>query len=89
LDRDRDTLKRGAFGVPHPESGDIVRGDSGDPVGTPADRMLVWVEGDFIEYYLPEREYGRSATVAFTLRDGAPVPHVDPRSPQQMDWSSS
>ena len=55
--------------IPHPATGDIVRGDSGHPVGTLAGRMLMWVEGNYIEYYLPEREYGGSATVAFTLRD--------------------
>jgi hypothetical protein len=33
--------------------------------------MLMEAEGDYIDYYLPEDDYGESATVTFTLEDAS------------------
>ncbi|MGB9358416.1 MAG: hypothetical protein WCC01_07655 [Acidimicrobiia bacterium] len=55
--------------VPHPGTGQIDRGESERSPGTLAGWILMWVEGDYIEYHLPEGEYGESALVAFTLMD--------------------
>ncbi|MGB9359915.1 MAG: hypothetical protein WCC01_15310 [Acidimicrobiia bacterium] len=57
--------------IPHPGTGQIDRGESERSLGTLAGWILMWVEGDYIEYHLPEGEYGESASVGFTLRDAA------------------
>jgi len=55
--------------VADPETGRIILGRSGPSPGPRSGQILMWVERDSIEYFLPEREYGASASVAFVLRD--------------------
>jgi len=40
--------------------------------------MLVWADGDHIDYHPPEGEYGASAQISFTLTDveGDVLAHV-------------
>lgn len=66
------TLEEVTIDVPLPGTGEIVRGEShrGPTDRPPVDGfMLVWADGDYVEYYLPENEYGESAEVSFTLTD--------------------
>lgn len=65
--------------VRHPGTGDIDRGESHRPSGTLAGWMLVWAEGNYIDYHLPEGEYGFSASVIFTLTasDGTVLAQTD------------
>jgi hypothetical protein len=53
--------------VRHPGTGEIDRGESRRTPGTLAGWMLVWVDGDYIEYHLSEGDHGSSASVTFTL----------------------
>lgn len=55
--------------VPYPGTGEIDRGETEKKSGTLAGRMLVWADGDYIEYHLPEGDYSSSAFVTFTLTD--------------------
>ena len=52
--------------VRHPATGEVVRGETEREPGHLAGWMLIWAE-DHIDYYLPESEYGSSASVTFTL----------------------
>lgn len=46
---------------PHPGTGEIVRGVAG--------AVRVWVDGDYIELYLPDREYEQTVGVSVTVAD--------------------
>lgn len=55
--------------IPIPGTNQITRGESPRQPGTVAGQILVWAEEDYAQYFLPDREYGESATVVFTLTD--------------------
>ena len=57
--------------VPHPGTGEIVRGESKRAPGSLDGWMLLWADSDSVDYYLPEGDYGESARVSFTLTDAS------------------
>lgn len=57
--------------VRHAGTGEIDRGESAQGPGSVEGWMTVWADGDYIDYYLPERAYERSAQVSFTLTDAS------------------
>lgn len=65
--------------VPHPGTGEIIRGETEGHRGTPEGRMLVWADDDRIDFFLPDQEYGETAQVSFSLTtsDGDVLAEVD------------
>lgn len=55
--------------IPIPGTNQITHGESPRQPGTVAGQILVWAEEDHVQYFLPDRVYGESATVTFTLAD--------------------